>query len=200
MTETITIAIILTLVYLVYQSYNINSRFKKIEGLLDPSTRKDSTDKSIYIGTRNDRKELTFSDIDDKNEQLLLILQLVKNQNWDYKVDNSRYLMGSSELVFTDSTGYKELTIRFYTQDKSAYVTTCKFTSISSKPRISINLTSDSTPIDIHKTIIDFAMDCIEVKRNKEIDDADAKLRAQRESMKEILKDHYRDKKLDELL
>ena len=190
---------ILLVTYLIYQWYDINSRFKKIEGLLDPATRKDKTDKSIYIGLLNDRKELNFSDIDDNNEQLLLILQLVKKQNWDCKIDDSRHT-GTYELTFTDNTNYKELKIRFYKQDENAYVTSCRFNSISSKPRISLKLTSDSTPVEIHKIIIDFAIGYINEKIDKEIDAADKRLLAQREGMKEILKDHYRDKKLDELL
>ena len=193
----ITTSIILILAYLVYQSFDINSRFKNIENLLDPSTRKDKADKSIYIGDLT-KKELTFSDVDDNSEQLLLLLQLIKNQNWDFKLDETKSIMGSYELRFTDNTGYKEFTLRFYTSDNTAHLSGCRFTS--SIPRINVSLIGENTSIKIHKIVIDFAMEYIEQKRNKDKEESNERLRLQKESIKEILKDHYRDKKLDELL
>lgn len=63
-----------------------------------------------------------------------------------------------------------------------------------------MSLIGENTSIKIHKIVIDFAMEYIEQKRNKDKEESNERLRLQKESMKEILKDHYRDKKLDELL
>jgi hypothetical protein len=167
---------------------NISKKVYKMYFTLFPSEISD--DKSIFIGNKLTKQQKI--NLDPKFEHTVALLDMVKNENWDYTIDDR------INLEITFKKGDRELIIRLYLNEKTAKLSRLRFRS--ENPKIFSSQTEDDFNLEMINKIINFVYYYVDIENKKKIEKEENDLLENHNKMKKVLTGHYRDKNLDNLI